>query len=88
MSLNIKSADAESLAREVAALTGETLTAAVATSLRQRLQRLRAEHGVGDTAARAERVLALGADIAPRLVEPWVSQDHGDLLYDDRGLPA
>jgi antitoxin VapB len=36
----------------------------------------------------ADRLLAIGADTAPRLREPLRSADHGDLLYDDQGLPA
>jgi len=39
MSLTIKHPDAEQLARELAARTGETLTDAVIASLRERLQR-------------------------------------------------
>jgi antitoxin VapB len=36
----------------------------------------------------ADRLLAIGRDTAPRLREPLRSADHGDLLYDDQGLPA
>jgi len=39
MSLTIKHPDAEQLARELAARTGETLTEAVIEALRERLQR-------------------------------------------------
>lgn len=35
----------------------------------------------------ADRLLAIGKDCAPRLKEPFRSADHGDLLYDERGLP-
>jgi antitoxin VapB len=35
----------------------------------------------------ADRLLAIGQDCAPRLKEPFRSADHGDLLYDDLGLP-
>ncbi len=35
----------------------------------------------------AERLLAIGKDCAERLKEPFRSADHGDLLYDERGLP-
>ena len=31
--------------------------------------------------------LAIGKDCAARLKEPFRSADHGDLLYDERGLP-
>lgn len=41
MALSIKSDEADALARELASLTGESLTAAVTESLRQRLARER-----------------------------------------------
>jgi antitoxin VapB len=31
--------------------------------------------------------VAIGQDCAKRLKEPFRSTDHGDLLYDERGLP-
>jgi antitoxin VapB len=36
----------------------------------------------------ADRLLAIGRDTAPRLHEPFRTADHGDMLYDERGLPA
>ena len=48
MALNIKDPETEQLAREVAALAGESKTAAVREALRERKQRLlRARGGVG-----------------------------------------
>jgi antitoxin VapB len=41
MALNIKDDQADRLARELAAETGETITTAVAVALRERLERLR-----------------------------------------------
>jgi antitoxin VapB len=35
----------------------------------------------------AERLLSLGRDCAARLKEPYRTVEHGDLLYDERGLP-
>lgn len=32
-------------------------------------------------------LLAIGRDCATRLKEPYRSADHGDLLYDELGLP-
>ncbi len=85
MGMNIKSEEAHRLARELAELTGESLTAAVTAALRERLERVRYEDG-GET--RLERMHAIAHDIASRLQEPWKSIDHGDLLYDDElGLP-
>jgi antitoxin VapB len=83
MSLNIKSEDAHRLACELAALTGESMTAAVTEALRERIERVRRsqKHGL------SERLLAIGRDSAPRFKEPYRSADHGDLLYDERELP-
>jgi antitoxin VapB len=41
MALNIKHAEANRLARQLAAMTGETLTQAVVVALRERLERQR-----------------------------------------------
>ena len=35
----------------------------------------------------ADRLAAIGKDCAARLKEPFRSADHGELLYDERGLP-
>jgi antitoxin VapB len=83
MSLNIKSEEAHRLAQELARLTGESMTAAVTRAVRERLDRLRRERAV----SLADRLLAIGKDCAARLKEPFRSVDHGDLLYDERGLP-
>ena len=84
MSLNIKSAETHQLVQELAELTGETQTLAVTVAVRERLERVRHLHEAG----LADRLLAIGTDTAPRLREPFRSADHGDLLYDERGLPA
>jgi antitoxin VapB len=84
MSLNIKSEDAHRLARELAALTGESMTAAVTTALRERMERLRQsrKHGL------SERLLAIGRDSAAHLSEEQRSLDYDALLYDEKtGLP-
>jgi antitoxin VapB len=83
MSLNIKSEEVHQLVRELANLTGESMTAAVANAVRERLERMRRERNVG----LAERLVAIGKDCAAHLKEPFRSVEHGDLLYDDLGLP-
>ena len=84
MSLSIKNEEADQLARELAALTGESVTAAVTEALRERLER---ERRARRREGLAERLLAIGADCAARLREPYKSIEHGDLLYDEMGLP-
>jgi antitoxin VapB len=83
MAMNIKNPEAQRLAQQVAQLTGESLTAAISEALRERLERLRSERKKG----LADRLLAIGRDCAPRLREPFRSIEHGDLLYDENGLP-
>lgn len=82
MSLNIKTEEAHRLARELAVMTGETMTAAVVQALRERLQRLHDERA-GDLAA---RLLAIGKDCATRLKDPLRASEIDD-LYDEAGLP-
>ena len=83
MGLNIKNEETHQLARQLAERTGETMTAAVTTAVRERLERVRREQGD----SLADRLLAIGRDCAARLREPFRSADHADLLYDERGLP-
>ena len=48
MALNIKDEETERLAREVAAMTGESKTGAIRTALRERRERLALQGGAGD----------------------------------------
>jgi antitoxin VapB len=83
MGLNIKNDETHRLARELAMLTGESMTEAVTAAVRERPARLRRERAGG----LADRLLTIGRDCAARLQEPYRSADHSDLLYDERGLP-
>jgi antitoxin VapB len=83
MSLNLKNEETNRLAHELAGLTGETLTTAVTIAVRERLERLQQSK----RGALSDRLLKIGKDCAAHLKEPFLSVDHGDLLYDDRGLP-
>jgi len=65
MPLNIKDEETERLAREVAALTGESKTGAIRNALRERRQRLALQRTVGDR-ERALRAL-LEEEIWPAL---------------------
>ena len=83
MPLNIKNKEAEKLIHELADVTGESMTAALTEAVRERLERVRSERNEG----LAERLLKIGKDCASHLQEPYRSIDHGDLLYDEKGLP-
>jgi antitoxin VapB len=83
MSFNIKNPEAHRLAKRLASLTGESMTAAVTKALSERLERVRqSKHE-----SLADRLLAIGRRTAAHLREPARTIEHGDLLYDERGLP-
>ncbi len=85
MSLNIKNPEAHELAERVARITGETLTEAVTKALRERLERI--EDGGAIEEERFSELKALITDSRRLWLEPNLSVDHGDLLYDELGLP-
>jgi antitoxin VapB len=83
MGMNIKNKEAYRLAKQLAKLTGESLTTAVTEAVRERLDRVRRKHGVD----LAERLLVIGRDCAAHLKEPYRSINYENMLYDERGLP-
>ena len=83
MSLNIKNEKTHRLVRELARATGESMTTAVDRAVRERLERVRKTK----KGSLAERLLQIGRECAPLWKEPYKSMDHGDLLYDEKGLP-
>jgi antitoxin VapB len=83
VSLNLKSDEAHRLARQLAERTGESMTTAVITAMQERLNRLER----GSEAEFVERILAIGRDCAAHMTEAERSVDHGELLYNEMGLP-
>jgi antitoxin VapB len=82
MALSIKSDEADRLARELTAETGETLTEAVVIALRERLDR---EHSRRAASMRT-RLARLAADVAALPVAD--SRAPEEIIgYDDAGLP-
>ncbi len=82
MALSIKSDDADRLARELSAETGETLTDAVVIALRERLDRENARHA----ASMRTRLGRLAADVAALRVAD--DRTPGEIIgYDDAGVP-
>ena len=77
MSLNIKNEETYQLARELADLTGETMTGAVTVALRERLEREK----------RVKELHAIGEHCASLLRDGPSAVEHGDFLYDEHGLP-
>jgi antitoxin VapB len=81
MALNIKDASVHETVKQIAKITGESQTEAVAKAVNERLARLQRD----DLAA---RLLAIGHKTASRMSPETKSLDHAQLLYDERGLPA
>ncbi|MDE2838289.1 MAG: type II toxin-antitoxin system VapB family antitoxin [Chloroflexota bacterium] len=84
MGINIKNEETCSLAAELARLTGETMTGAITVALRERLKR---ERNKRSAEARVHRLLAIGERCASMLGDGPSAVEHGDFLYDGRGLP-
>lgn len=82
MSLNIKDNETHELAQTLARETGETMTRAVTEALKERLARVRKGR---QSMATVENLLAIGRRCAATL--HGKPRDHGELLYDERGLP-
>ena len=83
MSLNIKNEETHRLVRRLAELTGQSQTSAVEDAVRRRLEEL--EHEV-DREARIQRLLEIGRQTAAAM-DPELSNDPNDFLYDDMVLP-
>jgi len=78
--MNIKSEQAHKMARELALLTGESLTEAVTIAIQERLQRLRPPH----KPPMSERLRRIRQECGPRL---HGLPDHAVILYGEDGLP-
>lgn len=84
MPLNIKDAETDRLARELAASTGESITAAVATALRERLERIQGQLRGPDLAAELDAI-ALRCAALP-VLDP---RPEAEILgYDADGLSS
>lgn len=82
--LTINSDEARLLAEELAAVTGEDVTTAVTSALRERLERARA---VQNFEVRLRGLRAITARIREEMADRLPSSDHS-WLYDDSGLPG
>ena len=85
MALSFKDKETDSLARQVASLTGETLTEAVRMSLRQRLRREQSKRGEGPELARALEEIAKRCAALPALDGRTEDEILG---YDENGIPG
>jgi len=79
MNLNIKNEETYRLAHELAALTGESMTAAVTEAVRERLNRVKSK-------GMAERIMKIAKESAA-LLKGKPLPDIDEFLYDEKGLP-
>jgi antitoxin VapB len=83
MAISIKSIETESLAREIAAKTGESLTGAIQKALEERLERLKNN--------RRSQILGMQLDDILRRVDGMPDLDSRSpdeiIGYDEDGLP-
>lgn len=84
MALSIKDPEAVRLARAVARYTGETMTQAVITALRERLAR--EERKAQESDILVDEVMQIGRHFSTLPVLDPRTLD--EMLYDERGLPA
>jgi antitoxin VapB len=82
MVLNIKDPETDRLARRLAQLTGESITAAIRTAVRDRIEREERARGK----ASVEELMAIAKRIASRIDRDGRTADE-ILGYDERGLP-
>jgi antitoxin VapB len=84
MGLNIKNPETCEPAKELAELTGESMTTAITKALAERLLRVRRERQEAHR-ARTEEVMAIVREFGGG--HGYSSQDIDRLLYDEHGLP-
>lgn len=84
MALSIKTEEADRLARELSRLTGETMTDAITTAMRERLERVRAERAAqGDYVARVQAFVRKQAHLFDR--RPVTEAEWDDACGDRSG---
>ena len=81
MGLNIKNEEVQRLAKELAQATGQSMTAAIESALREKLYRIHRERDIDLRRAEVRRIVERNGPTPPGL-----TSDHSD-LYDEIGLP-
>lgn len=84
MTLNIKNKEVYALASDLAKMTGQSMTSVVLDALRrQRKQLLHREN----TEKRVQELMAIAERCAKHVHQPVSAVGHGDMLYDESGMP-
>jgi len=88
-SLNIKNPETYRLIRELADVTGESMTQAVTIAVRERLARAMSLRGTReeDIQARVDRIHELAKVMHDAAPPGYWDQDFDAILYDEDGLP-
>jgi antitoxin VapB len=81
MTLSIRDAETDSMARELASITGESITDAVGKALEERLSKVRRNSNIEVRKARINELLAIANE---NMISAPLSDDD---LYDEYGLP-
>lgn len=84
MSLNIKNREAYNLASELAQLTGQSMTTVVLDALRKQRKELQQQQQKG---AQVQELMTIAKRCAAHIRQPVTALEHGDMLYNERGLP-
>jgi antitoxin VapB len=84
MALSLKNPETERLAKELAHVTGESVTRAVTIALQERLERQERSPEPGST---LRKLIALSNLTAPLFTDGKTSKEMFDELYDEDGLP-
>jgi len=84
MGMTIKDEETSRLAREVADLSGGTLTECIIIALKEEIMY---RHRLAHADEIEKRMAELGRIGAALIGNRVAAVDHGDLLYDENGLP-
>jgi antitoxin VapB len=90
MSLNIKNEETHELVKELAALKGVSLTAAVTSAVQREIERekaVREKNAQPIRKKRSEILQAFAQEFSRRVKDPIHSWEIDGLLYDEDGLP-
>jgi antitoxin VapB len=91
MGLNIKNPNTEAAIRELASRTGESLTQAVETAVREKLGRIKTAQQPDTLEAMLARLRPLQDALGAQQINPndkRTARELLDELYDDDGLPT
>jgi antitoxin VapB len=80
MTLSIRDAETDKMARELAGITGENITDAVSKALEERLSKVRRNSNIEVRKARINELLKIANE---NMISPPLSDDD---LYDESGL--